>query len=78
MEMETIKKSQRETTLEVENLGKTTGVIDVSISNRIQEIEERLSGAEDTIENIDTTVKENAKCKKLQNIQEILYHHHEM
>jgi hypothetical protein len=30
-------------------------------------------GAEDIIENIDTTVKENAKCKKLltQNIQEI-------
>jgi hypothetical protein len=29
--------------------------------------------AEDTLENIDTTVKENAKCKKLltQNIQEI-------
>ena len=30
----------------------------------IQEIEERISGAEDTIENIDTTVKQNAKCKK--------------
>jgi uncharacterized coiled-coil protein SlyX len=42
------------------------------ITNRIQEIEERNSGAEDTIENIDITVKENAKCKKLltQNIQE--------
>jgi hypothetical protein len=26
---------------------------------------ENLSGADDTIENIDTTVKENAKCKKL-------------
>ena len=36
-------------------------------------MEERISGAEDTIENIDTTVKENAKSKKLltQNIQEI-------
>ena len=44
-----------------------------SITNRIHEIEERISGAEDTIENIDTTVKENAKSKKLliQNIQEI-------
>ena len=73
MEVETIKKSQRETTLEIENLGKRSGVIDASITNRIQEIEERISGAEDTIENIDTTVKENAKCKKLltQNIQEI-------
>jgi hypothetical protein len=28
-------------------------------------MEERISGAEDTIENIDKTVKENAKCKKL-------------
>jgi hypothetical protein len=33
----------------------------------------QISGAEDTIENIETTVKENANCKKLltQNIQEI-------
>ena len=65
MEMETIKKSQRETTLEIENLGKTSGIIDASITKRIQEIEERISGAEDTIENTDTTVKEKAKGKKL-------------
>jgi hypothetical protein len=34
---------------------------------------ERISGAEDSIENIDTETKENAKCKKIltQNIQEI-------
>ena len=51
MEIKTIKKSQRETTLEIENLGKRSGVIDASITNRIQEIEERMSGAEDTIEN---------------------------
>ena len=32
-----------------------------------------MGGAEETIETIDTTVRENAKCKKLltQNIQEI-------
>jgi hypothetical protein len=30
----------------------------------MQEIEERISGAEDTIENIDTTVKENTKAKR--------------
>jgi uncharacterized coiled-coil protein SlyX len=65
MEVETIKKSQRETTQEIGNLGKRSGVIDASITNRIQEIEEKISGAEDTIENIDTTVKENVKCKKL-------------
>jgi hypothetical protein len=50
MEEETMKKSQRETTLELENLGKRSGIIDVSITNRIQEIEERISDAEDTKE----------------------------
>jgi hypothetical protein len=36
-------------------------------------MEERISGVEDSIENMDTTIKENAKCKKIltQNIQEI-------
>jgi uncharacterized coiled-coil protein SlyX len=73
MEIETRKKSQRETTLWMENLGKRSRVMDISISNRIQEIEERISGAEDRIENIDTTVKENVKCNNLltQNIQDI-------
>ena len=49
----------------IENLEKRSGVIDASITNRIQEIEERISGTEDSIENIDTTIKENAKCKKI-------------
>ena len=73
MEVETIKKTQRETNLKIEILGKKSGTIDVSISNRIQEMEERISGAEDSIENIDTTIKENGKCKKIvtQNIQKI-------
>ena len=34
-------------------------------------IEETLSGTEDIIKNTDTTVIENAKWKKIQNIQEI-------
>jgi chromosome segregation ATPase len=73
MEIKTIKKSQTETTLELEHLGKRSGIIDTSITNRIQEIEERISGAKDSIENIGTIVKESVKCKKLltQNIQEI-------
>jgi len=62
---ETIKKPQRETTLEIENLGKKSGGMDPSNMNRIQEVEERISREEDTIENIDTTIKENAKCKEL-------------
>ena len=72
-EVDTIKKTQNEATLEIETLGKKSGTIDVSMSNRIQEIEERISGAKDSIENIGTTIKENAKCKKIlnQNIQKI-------
>jgi wobble nucleotide-excising tRNase len=71
--VETIKKTQSETTLEIETLGKKSGTIDASISNRIQEMEERNTGAEDAIENMGTTIKENAKCKMIltQNIQEI-------
>jgi hypothetical protein len=42
MEVETIKKSQRETTLETEILGKKSGTIDVSIRNSIQEMKENL------------------------------------
>jgi hypothetical protein len=65
IEIETIKKTQRETTLEIETLGKKSGTIDASITNRIEEVEERISGAEYFIVNIDTTIIENAKCKKI-------------
>jgi hypothetical protein len=61
MEVETIKKSQRETILEIKILGNKSGTIDASISNRTQEMKERVSGAEDSIENRDTTIKDNAK-----------------
>ena len=73
VEVETIKKTQVEANLEMENLGKKSRITDVSITNRIQEIEDRISGAEDSIENITTTVKEKAKGKQLltQNIKEI-------
>ena len=68
-----IKKTQRETTLLIETLGKKSESIDMSISNRIQEMEKNISDAEDSKENIGTTTKENAKCKKYlnHNIQEI-------
>jgi hypothetical protein len=47
--------------MQLENLGKKPGSIKMSISNRILDMEERLSGTEDSIEKVDTTVKENAK-----------------
>jgi hypothetical protein len=62
MEVETMKKTQRETTLEIEILGKKSGNIDVS---RIQKMKERISGAEESIQYMNTTNKENAKCKKI-------------
>jgi predicted nucleic acid-binding Zn-ribbon protein len=62
-EVETIKKMQKETALEMETLGKKSGTIDASISNRIQETEKRILGAEHehTIENIGNN--NQIKCK---------------
>jgi hypothetical protein len=40
--MKTIQKSQRKTTLEIENLGKRSKVTDANITNRIQKIKENL------------------------------------
>ena len=59
--------------LDMENLGKWIGTTETNITNRIQEIEERISGTEDSIEEIDSLVKENTKSNKFltQNIQEI-------
>ena len=45
------------TSLELENLGKNSRIIDARIKNRIKQIEERTSCAKDITENIDTTVK---------------------
>ena len=66
-EVDTIKKTQSEATLEIETLGKKSGTIDASISYRIQEMEERISGAEDSIENIGTTIKKKCKMQKAPN-----------
>jgi chromosome segregation ATPase len=73
MEIETLKKTQRETPLEMGNVRKRKGVTDASITNRIQEIEERILAVEYTIKNTHTTLKENTRRKRLltQNIQEI-------
>ena len=61
-EVDTIKKTQSGATLEIETIGKKTGTIDVSISYGIKEMEERISCAKDSIENIGTTKKiQNAK-----------------
>ena len=63
-EMEVIKKTQTEGRLEMENRGKQTGTTEKSITIRIQEIEERISDNKDTIEEINSLVKENNKSNK--------------
>ena len=63
-EVDTIKKTQSEARLEIENLGKKSKNIDANISNRIQGMEERISGAEDSIENISTTIKKIQNAKR--------------
>ena len=57
----------------MERLDKRSGTKDVSITNRIQEMEERISATEDSLEDIHSSTKENLKCNKslTQNIQEI-------
>ena len=72
-EMEAMKKTQNEGRLDMENLGKRTETTESSITNRIQEMEERISESEDTIEKINVLIKENSKSNKFssQNIQEI-------
>ena len=59
--------------LEMENLGMRTGNTDTSITNRIQEVEERISGTEDMTEEIHILIKEILRSKRLltPNIQEI-------
>ena len=61
--VEIIKKTQIEANLEMKNQGKRSGITDVSITNRIQEIEERISGVKDTVEEINTTIKEYSNIK---------------
>ena len=72
-EMEAVKKTQTKDRQDMENLGKQTETSGTSITNRIQEIEERISDYEDTIEKINALTKENSKSNKFssQNIQEI-------
>ena len=72
-EMKSMKKTKTEGRLDMENLGKQTETSGTSITNRMQEIEERISDYEDTIEKINALTKENIKSNKFssQNIQEI-------
>jgi predicted lipase len=64
VKIETEKKAQTDEILKMENLEKTTGTTDASITNRIQEMEKRISCVEDTLENTIHQSK-NTKAKNL-------------
>ena len=68
-----MKKTHTKGLLDMENLGKQTETTESSITNRIQEIKERISESEDTIEKINALIKENGKSNKFssRNIQKI-------
>lgn len=57
VKIESIKKSQTEQNLEMKNLGTLTGTSEASLINGKQKIEERTSGIEDTVENMDSSKK---------------------
>ena len=57
----TSKEKESRKQLEIETPRKKSGVMDANINNGIKEIEERITGAEDTILSIDSTVKNNSK-----------------
>ena len=61
VEIEAIKKTQTEEVQEMANLEDRTGKTDASITNRIQEMEKRLSGIEATIGEVDTKKLLNLK-----------------
>jgi hypothetical protein len=64
MEVEAIEKIQAEGILKMKTLGKWAGIRETSNTNQIKGVEERILGAEDTIDRGDASVKENAKLKK--------------
>lgn len=48
----------------MKNLGNQTGATDVSITKRMQEMEKRISGIDEMIEEIGSLDKDNFKSKK--------------
>ena len=70
VEVETIKKTQRKVIMKMENLGNRSEITGVHITNRIQEIQERISGIEYTLEEL-TQQSSKIQNIKIQNIQEI-------
>ena len=65
MEIETIKKTQLKPLWKCKNPGEQTETTDASITNRTQQMDKRVSGFGDMIEEIDTLVNKNVKSKTI-------------
>ena len=61
MEKETINKTQTEGIMEIETVDKRIRTTDASITNIMKEMEERISGLENMIEEAYISVKDNVK-----------------
>lgn len=70
MEIKTIKKTETEGKLEMENIGKQKRTWVTSITDRMQEREERNSGTEYSIEDI--SIKERDKSKRNASLKKAL------
>ena len=65
VEIEPIKKAHAEGNMEMNNLETQAEAPEASLTNRIQEMEEKISGMEDAVEEMDALVKENVRTKNL-------------
>lgn len=65
MEIESINKTQTEGILEMKILGTWTGTTEVRFTNIIQAMKEGISGMEDTMEEVNTSVKKYVESKKI-------------
>ena len=58
------KENPKKVNLEILNLGTQAGMSETNLTKRIQDIEKGISGIEDMIEEMETSVKEYVKSKK--------------
>lgn len=64
VEIESVKKNQSEEILEIKNLRTQIGISEATFINRIEEMEDRISGIKDKITETNILVRENLKSKK--------------
>lgn len=59
IEVKSLKKTQIEIKLKMKSPGCQTKISEVNLTNRLKDVEERISGLEEKVEEINSSVKEN-------------------